>query len=96
MADNLIDKSGKLNQKAYNKQVENQKEAFAKIDSVMAVLEKLPYMVDSDSITLGYSTNPMGFLFKLLSYQSISSMQRPKLVDSYYFFIILLNFFFLL
>lgn len=67
MADNLIDKSGKLNQEAYNKQVENQKDAFAKIDSVMAVLEKLPYMVDSDSITLGYSTNPMGFLFKLLS-----------------------------
>ena len=25
------------------------------------------HLADSDSITLGYSTNPMGFLFKLLS-----------------------------
>ena len=70
MANNLLEKGSdgkyKLNQKDYRKQVENQKEAFSKIDSVMAVLEKLPYIASLDSVTVGYSTNPMGFLFDIL------------------------------
>ena len=86
MADNLIDKSGKLNQRAFNKQVENQREAFAKIDSVMAVLEKLPYMVDSDSITLGYSTNPMGFLFKLLSKLGVPEEKLREWITDFLFY----------
>ena len=40
MANNLINKDGKLNQEEYDKKVKQQQEAFSKIDSVMAVLEK--------------------------------------------------------
>ena len=35
MANNLIDKSGKLNEEEYNKKVRQQQEMFSKIDSVM-------------------------------------------------------------
>ena len=46
MANNLIDKGGKLNKENYNKKVEQQQETFAKIDAAMAVLEKMPELVD--------------------------------------------------
>lgn len=65
MANNLIDKSGKLNEEEYNKKVRQQQEAFGQIDSAMAILEKLPYMANRDTFT--YSTNPMGLLFKILA-----------------------------
>ena len=66
MANNLIDKSGKLNKGAYDKKVQQQTEAFAQIDSAMAVLEKLPYMLDENGLSLDTSLNPMGFLFLIL------------------------------
>ena len=46
MANNLIDKEGKLNQKEYEKKVKKQKETFAKIDATMAILEKMPELAD--------------------------------------------------
>lgn len=71
MANNLIDKGGKLNKENYNKKVEQQQETFAKIDAAMAVLEKMPELVDvglnflnADSFTL--STNPLEFLFSII------------------------------
>jgi len=71
MANNLIDKGGKLNKENYNKKVEQQQETFAKIDAAMAVLEKMPELVDvglnflnADSFTL--STNPLEFLFNII------------------------------
>ena len=67
MANTLLDKNGKLNYKEYRKKVKQQREAFSKIDSVMAVLEELPYIANSDSFYEGYSTNPFGFLILLLN-----------------------------
>ena len=55
MANNLIEKKGKLNQEEYNKKVQQQQQAFAQIDSAMAVLEKLPYMADSNSLSFEVS-----------------------------------------
>ena len=46
MANNLIDKEGKFNQKEYSKKVKKQQETFAKIDATMAILEKMPELAD--------------------------------------------------
>lgn len=54
----------RLNTEEYNKKVNNQKETFAKIDSVMTVLEQLPAFLDTTSVT--YSISPFAFLFKIL------------------------------
>lgn len=71
MANNLIDKGGKLNRDNYRKKVEKQQETFAKIDAAMAILEKMPELIDvgldflnADSFT--FATNPMEFLFNIL------------------------------
>ena len=54
----------RLNTEEYNKKVNNQKETFAKIDSVMTVLEQLPAFLDTTSVT--YSISPFAFLFNIL------------------------------
>ena len=71
MANNLLDKDGKLNRDNYRKKVEKQQETFAKIDAATAILEKMPELVDvgidflnADSLT--FATNPMEFLFNIL------------------------------
>ena len=71
MANNLIDKGGKLNYDNYRKKVEKQQETFATIDASMAILEKMPELIDvgldflnADSFT--FATNPMEFLFNIL------------------------------
>lgn len=66
MANNLVNEDGTLNHREYRRKVQKQREVFSQIDSVMAVLEKLPYMSDISSIEVEGSTNPMGFLFSLL------------------------------
>ena len=77
MANNLIDKEGKLNQKEYEKKVKKQKETFAKIDATMAILEKMPELADvgldflnSDSFTL--AANPLEYLFNILKALGVS------------------------
>ena len=71
MANNLIDKEGKLNQKEYSKKVKKQQETFAKIDATMAILEKMPELVDVgldflNADSYNYSTNPLEFLFNIM------------------------------
>lgn len=77
MANNLIDKEGKLNTKEYNKKVKKQQETFAKIDATMAILEKMPELADvgldflnSDSFTL--AANPLEYLFNILKALGVS------------------------
>jgi hypothetical protein len=77
MANNLIDKDGKLNTKEYNKKVKKQQETFAKIDATMAILEKMPELADvgldflnSDSFTL--AANPLEYLFNILKALGVS------------------------
>ena len=71
MANNLIDKGGKLNKENYNKKAEQQQEIFAQIDANMAILEKMPDLVDvgldflnADSFV--FSQNPLELLFKII------------------------------
>lgn len=71
MANNLIDKSDKLNANNNSKKVQKQQETFAKIDAAMAILEKMPELIDigldflnADSFTV--ATNPLEFLFNIL------------------------------
>jgi len=71
MANSLIDGNGKLNVKNYNEKVKKQRETFSRIDSTMAILEKLPDFVDStlDSLNANsftFSTSPLGFIFNIL------------------------------
>lgn len=71
MANSLLDKEGRLNTKNYNQKVRKQQEVFSKIDSTMAILEKLPTFVDTALDTLNansftFSNSPLGFLFNIL------------------------------
>ena len=77
MANNLIDKNGKVNTEGLRKKREKQQEAFASIDAAMAILEKMPDLVDvgldflnADSFT--FATNPMDFLFNILKALGVS------------------------
>ena len=63
MANNLIDKNGKVNTEGLRKKREKQQEAFASIDAAMAILEKMPDLVDvgldflnADSFTFATSS----------------------------------------
>ena len=71
MANSLIDGGGKLNVKNYNEKVRKQRETFSRIDSTMAILEKLPDFVDStldfvNANSFTFSTSPLGFIFNIL------------------------------
>lgn len=71
MAGSLINDKGKLDVKNYNKKVDKQREVFNRIDSTMAILEKLPDFVDStldiiNANSFTFSASPLGFLFNIL------------------------------
>lgn len=71
MANSLIDGGGKLNVKNYNEKVRKQRETFSRIDSTMAILEKLPDFVDStldflNANSFTFSASPLGFIFNIL------------------------------
>ena len=71
MANNLIDKNGRVNYSGISKKIEKQQEIFADVDATMAILEKLPEMADValdflNADSFNFSANPMDFLFKIL------------------------------
>lgn len=83
MANNLIDKEGKLNQKEYSKKVKKQQETFAKIDATMAILEKMPELADVgldflNADSYNYSTNPLEFLFNIMKSLGVNEDELKK------------------
>lgn len=71
MANSLIDGKGRLNVGNYNEKVRKQRETFSRIDSTMAILEKLPDFTDStldylNANSFTFSTSPLGFIFNIL------------------------------
>lgn len=70
MANSVIDDKAVFT-KYYNEKVRKQREVFSRIDSTMAILEKLPDFVDStldflNANSFTFSASPLGFLFNIL------------------------------
>ena len=83
MANNLLNEDGSLNRANYNKKRQKQQETFANIDATMAILEKMPDLVDvgldfmnAESYT--YAENPLSFLFNILKALGVEEDELKK------------------
>ena len=80
MAELPLVTNGNVNKAFDSKKYKKMTEAFGKIDSAMAVLEKLPYFADNikNGFTIPYYNTPLGYLFQLLHTIGVSDQDIKK------------------
>lgn len=80
MAELPLATNGNVNKPFDSKKYKKMAETFGKIDSAMAVLEKLPYFVQDAryGFTIPYYNTPLGYLFQLLHTIGVSDEDIKK------------------